>query len=592
MMKRRAVFRSLLMVTIILPASMAAIGQSAAVYASQTSAASATTGQIVNVGWFGTYIDTLNPFLSHSGLTGWINMNVYLPLVRYDAANKTVAPGLASSWNVNYANHTIIFHLNPSAVWSDGVPVTSADVVYSYNIAAQNYSSVASQARAISSVKALGTSAVIFTFSGAFWTVWAAYIYVVPAHVWDTVDASTYAGYNSTGNQYFVGDGPFVLTNYVSNQYAQIEKNAKFFIKSEIPTIGTVVFQEFPSEGSAVSSLQSGSIQGLTGLLPADAASFQGNSKFNVTSSPGTQYLYLSINVAPYGQGNPTLRDLYVRQAIAHSLNLSYLADTVYHGYATTLDSVLSPTNQYYWSNLTSYTYNVSLANEILNQAGYTVYSNGVRENASNTSQQLSYTVLVPRDSLGVSAANIMADNLSKIGVKLNVQAETTNSMAATIWPNLTQDMDIWEWFDNIQCAPQLLSVFLSSQVVTGISDSGFTNSTYDNLWSQLLNATSQSQATAIAGQMQEILAQQLPYIPLFSPSAISVYSTSLTNVSSYPGGPFGGLDYQTFTQMVVKSTGSTSANNNTLNYIVGGVVVVIIVAAAVGVAALRRRKV
>ena len=593
MQKQRVVFRSILIVAIMLLASMAVIGQSAAGSASQTATANATTGQTIKVGWFGTYIDTLNPFLSYSELTAWINMNVYLPLVSYDAANKTIVPALASSWDINYANHTVIFHLNPSAVWSDGVPVTSADVVYSYNIAAQNYSFVASEVSAISSVKAIGTETVMVTFSGVLWTMWAASIFVVPAHVWNTVNASTYAGYNSTGSQYFVGDGPFVLTNYIANQYAQIEKNTKFFIRSETPTIGAVIFEEFTSQSSAVSSLQSGSIQGLTGILPADVANFQGNAKFNVTTSPSIEYFYLSINVAPYGQGNPTLRNLSVRQAIAHALNLSYIADTVYHGYATTLDSVLSPTNQYYWSNLTTYAYSPSLANSILNQSGFTTYSSGIRENASNTSQKLSYTVLVPSgDSLEIDAANIMATNLSKIGIKLNVQAETTGSMAATIWPNLTQDMDLWDWFDNIQSAPQLLSVFLSNQVVTGTSDSGFTNTTYDNLWAKLLNATSQAQAMAISGQMQEMLAQQLPYIPLFSPSAINVYSSTLTNISSsYPGGPFGGLDYLTFTNMVVKSPSSPPSNNNNLYYIIGGVAVVIVVAAAVAVVAMRRRK-
>ncbi len=594
MQKQRVVFRSILIVAIMLLASMAVIGQSAAGSASQTATANATTGQTIKVGWFGTYIDTLNPFLSYSELTAWINMNVYLPLVSYDAANKTIVPALASSWDINYANHTVIFHLNPSAVWSDGVPVTSADVVYSYNIAAQNYSFVASEVSAISSVKAIGTETVMVTFSGVLWTMWAASIFVVPAHVWSTVNASTYAGYNSTGSQYFVGDGPFVLTNYIANQYAQIEKNPRFFIKSETPTIGTVIFEEFTSQSSAVSSLQSGSIQGLTGILPADVSNFQGNAKFNVTTSPSIEYFYLSINVAPYGKGNPTLRNLSVRQAIAHALNLSYIADTVYHGYATTLDSVLSPTNQYYWSNLTTYAYSPSLANSILNQSGFTKYtSGGIRENASNTSQQLSYTVLVPSgDSLEIDAADIMATNLSSIGIKLNVQAETTGSMAATIWPNLTQDMDLWDWFDNIQSAPQLLSVFLSNQVVTGTSDSGFTNTTYDNLWAKLLNATSQAQAMAISGQMQEMLAQQLPYIPLFSPSAINVYSSTLTNISSsYPGGPFGGLDYLTFTNMVVKSPSSPPSNNNTLYYIIGGVAVVIVVAAAVAVVAMRRRK-
>lgn len=581
----------ILLAALMIVASLAAIGQASSSGA-QNATASASTSQIVKVGWFGTYIDTLNPFTSYSELTGWINSNVYLPLVNYNSANKTVVPALATSWKLNFSNHTAIFDLNPSAVWSDGTPVTSADVVYSYNIAAQNYSFVASYVSAISSVQALTPHMVMVTFSGVLWTMWAAYIYVVPAHVWSSVDPSTYNGYNQSGSQYFVGDGPFVLTKYVPNQYAQIAQNAKFFVNSEKATVGGVIFQEFTSQSSAVSSLQSGSIQGLSGILPADVAGFQGNGKFTVTTSPSLEYFYLSINVAPYGQGNPTLRNLSVRQAIAHALNLTYITKTIYHGYASTLASVLSPTNQFYMSSLSLYSYNVSLANKMLNDSGFTVYSNGYRENASNTSQKLDYTVLVPSgDSLEIDAANLMAQNLSAIGVKLNVLAETTGSMAAAIWPNMTHDMDLWDWFDNIQSAPQLLSVFLSNQVVTGTSDSGFTNATYDSLWSQLLNATSTAQAQSLSDQMQAILHDQLPYIPLFSPSSINVYSSSITNLTSnYPGGPFGGSDYLTFTQMAYNAPAS-SGTNNTLYYIIGGVVVIVVVAAVAITVATRRKK-
>lgn len=551
-------------------------------------AASASNNVTFTTGWFGTYIDTLNPFTSYSQLTSWVNSNVYLPLVNYNAANHTVQPALASSWQINYQNHTAIFHLNPDAVWSDGQPVTAQDVIYTYSIAQKNYTFISNEVAAVNNVTALGNNTVMVGFNGVLWQMFAAYIYIVPYHIWKNVDPATYVGYNPNGSTFFVGDGPFTLTDYVVNQYAKLEKNPKWFISSEQPSIDTLIFQEFSSQSSAISALQSGQIQGLSRILPANLANFQNNSKFVVTTSPSLEYMYIAMNLDPNGTGNPTLKNVTVRQAIAHSLNRTYLAQTVYHGYALPVNSVLAPTNKYYDSGIANYSYNVSLANQMLNQSGFTLGSNNVRVSPNGT--ELKYTVLVPSgDTEAVNLAQLIAQNLSSIGIKLTVQAESTGSMASAIWLSngtLGQDMDLWDWFDNIQAAPQLLSVFLSGQVVTGTSDSGFNNSTFDSLWTQLLNASSPSQAVNISNQMQEILHQQLPYLPLVAPTSISVWSSTFTNISSgTPGGPFGGLDYQTFITAKPVS-GATTGSNNYILYGVGAVIVVAIIAGV----ALRRR--
>ena len=554
-------------------------------------AATSSSSGTITVGWSGTGINTLNPFTTYSALGRWIGSNIYLPLVYYDAANQTVTPALASSWHINLSNHTAIFDLNPNAVWSDGTPVTSQDVVYSYLLATQNYSVLEQYVTSVSNVTAITPHSVKFTMTSVLWTTWAAYVAIVPYHIWRYVDATTYPAYNSTGSQYFVGDGPYLLNNYVVNQYTEIQKNPKEFLAGHMAAVDKVIFEFFSSESSAITSLQSGSIQGLTGILPSDISQFQNNSKYVITTSPGLEYFYLSINVNPQGNGNPTLRNLTVRQAMAHAINLKYIAKTAFHGYASVLNSVLTPTNQYYDRNLSAYSYNVSLADEMLNQSGFPMTSSGYRVNASNTSQHLTYAVLVPSgDTLEVDAANMIAQNLSAIGIQLTVTAETTGSMVATIWPHYTQDMDLWDWFDYTQNSPyRLLGMFLPNQIAAGNSDSGFSNSTYQQVWNELANATSLSQVSNLSDQLQQILHQQLPYIPLFIPSAITVYSSQISNLTPYPGGQFGGYDYLTFTQMHY-STSSPGSSNSTDYYIIGGVVAVIVVAAAAVLLTRRRR--
>lgn len=559
------------------------------------------TNTTFTTAWFGTFIDTLNPFTSFSQLTNWINMNTYLPLVNYDSSNHTIVPALATSWDVNYTNHTVIFHLNPNAVWSDGQPVTANDVVYTYNTAALNVTFIQEYVSAITSTTALNNTTVMVHFNGVLWLMFAAYVFIVPQHIWKNVDPGTYAGYNanatSNGKPYFVGDGPFVLEKYVLNQYAEIQANAKWFVPSQMPKLQHVIFEEFSSQSSAISSLQSGSIDGLARMLPANVGQFSNNSNFVVKVSPDLEYLYLSINVDPNGTGNRALLNLDVRQAMAHALNTTYIAQTVYHGYASTINSVLAPTNLYYDKNISAYNYSTSYAKHLLDLAGFNkTASNGTRYNS--TGAYLSFEILVPSgDQLAVDMANLISSNLTAIGIKTTVTAEDTNTMAGTIWQSnangtqswLGQDMDLWDWFDNIQAAPQLLSVFLSNQVVTGTSDSGFANATFDNLWNETLSASTPAQAQNYSNQMQQMLHVQLPYIPLVVPSSINVWSSAYTNVStSMPGGPFGGGDWMTFISIIPPTTTTTSNNYNTY-YIIGGVIAAIVIIGAV-VLVMRRR--
>ncbi|MCL4447216.1 MAG: ABC transporter substrate-binding protein [Thermoplasmatales archaeon] len=597
MTRHNTFHRKFVMVSVILIGAIITLGSSMQIIANSTANSPeplAASGNVTfTAGWTGTFIDSLNPFTSYSQLTYWINSNLYLRLVNFDTQNNSLQPGLSNSWSINYANHSAIFHINPNAVWSDGQPVTAQDVIYSLHLAGQPWSFVASYVTAITNTTALNNKTVMITFNGTLWQMFAAYIFIVPYHIWANVNASTYPGFNKNGSTYFVGDGPYILTNYVPNQYAEVQKNPRWFITTEIPKINTVIFQEYSSTSSAISSLQSGAIQGLTGILPANVPQFLNNSAYYVSKSPALEYQYLSIDVEKGSQGNPTLRNVTVRQAIAHAINLTYIAKTVYHGYATPLASVLVPTNQYYDTNLTPYSYNVTLANNMLTAAGFTMGSNGVRVSPNGTA--LSYTMLCnSADTLATSMAELIASNLTAIGIKVTVNAETTGSMASTIWLSngtLGQDMDLWDWFDDTPFAPQLLSVFLSDQVVTGTSDSGFNNSTYDHLWSQLLSSSTPAETRAISNEMQQILHSQLPYIPLITVSSINVWSSAFKDInSSALGGPFGGFDYLTFITATPTTTTTTTPTNPYLGYEITIAVIAIIVVAVAAVYLMRSR--
>jgi len=544
------------------------------------------------VGWSGTSLDTLNPYTYYSAISGWILMQVYPTLCVFGPNQTTLHPYLASSWQIFPNNDTAIFHLNPNAKWSDGVPITAEDVNYSYTMAEQNWSGESSYSNMITSISTPNNSTVIFHFTGIIFELVALVnVYIVPYHIWKNVNASSYFGYNTS--QPFVSGGPFTITKYVPSQYIELSRNSNFWIPSEKPHIQNLIFQFFTSGSSMFSSLEAGQIDAAAPQLsPSLANTVKNDSNLILTVSPSDMYYYVAFNVYPFGKGNPTLKNLSVREALAHAVNLTALTDLIWHGYAVPIASQFPPTQPFYDHALQPYSYNVSLANEILNNSGFKYGPNGIRESPNGT--LLSYTLYVPSSmSTEIEAANILATQYwSKIGVKVTVEAVDTGTLDSIIWPNFTQDMDLWDWGVTL-ADPTQLFIFTNTAINESLSDSGYMNATYDSLYESMMYTSSIQQMKNISNQLQVMLYQDLPYLPLYSPLSLQAYSKKWTNISTdYPGGPFGGMDWRTFITVEPNTTSPVIKPVNNYSGIIAAIsIIVILILVAIAYIFLRRRK-
>jgi peptide/nickel transport system substrate-binding protein len=587
-----------------------------------THAASAqTTGNpsTFRVGWGGTPFDTFNPFTTYTVLSEMATIDAYSYLVRLDQSFQPIVPDLAYNWttsSISSSESVTTFNLVRNATWSDGVPVTSQDVLYSFQVANNSASRLEPFLVPLISLTAPDNYTVVVHHKpvAIFMAMTINQIPIVPAHVWNKyiLDPTNATQLDNYQDYPLVGCGPFTVTNYVQGQYIQLTRSSNYFYPARTPHFQQIIIQFFKDPNSMIAALEAGQIDAAApSILPAQASALmKGYPNIDVVIEPGAYMIYIALNIYPYGHGNPTLKDLRVRLALADAINMTELAQVIWQGNAIPAGGLLPAGNLYYDPYLKPYQFNLNLANRILDDAGYKVGADGVRVSPNGT--RLSYNFYVisswPEE---IQAARIIASWWKQIGVEATVTPEDGGALSAIIWPNFKQDFDLWDW-EQTPALPTLLSVFESNQIETGTSDSGMNDSSYDALYNQMVTAPTQQQVLSDAYQLQNILYQQLPYINLYYLKSVEAYNTKTVTGfelhQNMTGGPFNEFNWFTFldvapvsaattsaavSSMASASSATSAAPSASVNYTLLGIaaLVVVIVVAIVAIAAKRRRK-
>src|ERR1700759_3420589 len=178
-------------------------------------------------------------------------------------------------------------------------------------------------------------------------------IAIVPQHVWK----SHVAGLKNYRNMDFpvVGYGPFVLTGFKTNQYAVMDANKSFFLGA--PGYDKVVTNYYSNSDAAAAALTSGSLDQISGLTPAQYKAMHGRSNLMTYETQSNGWTAVEINSGamtrtgkPLGTGNPILKDIRVRQAIALGINRPELVRKVLDGNGVEGAGYLPPGYpQFFW---------------------------------------------------------------------------------------------------------------------------------------------------------------------------------------------------------------------------------------------------
>lgn len=230
-------------------------------------------------------------------------------------------------------------------------------------------------------------------------------------------DGSTKDGVNA-----YIGTGPYVLTDFVTDEYAVFEANENYW--GEQPKIKKITVKVIPDNQTRILALEKGEIDMIFGknMIDADAINqYTGNDKFTVSLSDPTSTRQIVLNTT-----RDVLADKEVRQALQHATNKQAISDGIFYGLEQPADTLFAKTVPYCDIDLEPYAYDVELAQNMLDEAGWVVGSDKIRE---KDGQKLNIDLLYNSDSVTEKAiAEYLQSEYQKIGISLNIHGEEEQS--------------------------------------------------------------------------------------------------------------------------------------------------------------------
>ena len=229
-------------------------------------------------------------------------------------------------------------------------------------------------------------------------------------------------GSTNDGVSGYIGTGPYVLTDFETDQYAVFERNENYW--GEKPKIERITVKVIPDNQTRIMALESGEIDLIFGknMLDADAISqYVDSDKFEVALSNPTSTRHIVLNTT-----NEILSDTAVRQALQHATNRTAISEGIFYGLEQPADTLYAATVPYCDVELTPYEYSTETASSMLDEAGWIMGSSGIREKGG---KKLELDLLYNSDSVTEKTiSEYLQSEYLKLGISLNIHGEEEQS--------------------------------------------------------------------------------------------------------------------------------------------------------------------
>jgi peptide/nickel transport system substrate-binding protein len=440
---------------------------------------------------------------------------------------------------------TVVYQINPKAVWSDGVPFNADDFIYFWQANSGNpkFTDVGGKAfepastSGYNQIKSVtgsnGGKTVTVVFATPFGDWQSLFSDMMPAHIAKTVGFNN--GFQTFNAAVKVTGGPFQIQSYTQGQSLVEVRNPKWW---GTPTpLDKLVFRFFADDNQIPPALQNSEVNGANpaqaSLQFKDAIASVPNLTTDIVA--GLEFQHMDFN-----QANAYLAKVDVRQAIAYGTNRADMVNRIV-GPITT--SVKPLNNRIYMPTQPQYTdtsgglgdFDPAKAKSLLQASGMTMGSDGYFHPSSGpqAGKDLTFTISTTSgEPVRAEIEQLFQSYMKNIGIKINIQNYSPSTLFGTVGPKSEYDIIEFAWVSTpFASGNQPIYCSYTNASVCGENWNHYANPQVDTLLSQAATTLDSAKAAALYNQVDTLLWKDMVTLPLFQQPQLNTWTSSYANV-------------------------------------------------------------
>lgn len=458
-------------------------------------------------------IPTFDPRASSDSAAERFRQLVFNSLTR-KGDNFEPVPDVAESFEASPDQKIFTFRLRNNVKFHNGKSLSALDVKYTFETMLKDKSLIkgASFEQHLSSIEIIDALTVSFHCRTPF-----------PSLPNDVIPVGIIPeGTSAQQAKLPIGTGPFKFNSYEEEQLILLKTNEQYF--QGRPSIDDLRIKIVPDNSTRESELRKGSVDLAINadLEPVTVESLQKAPNLEVIITEGTNLAHLGVNLL-----DPILKDLRVRQAIAHAIDRDTIIREILRNQARPATSLLPPTQWAYDKKVQAYSFDLAQSNRLLDQAGF---------KSNNGQPRLKLSLKISTLSIARKIGESLQAQLKQAGINLELQSLERQK--------LTQDMtdgNFQLYYNVMVGGNQSTDMFRFVYHSQSIPPSGQNRSRYNN--PQINKLIDEAQFATLEerrqfySQIQKTLAEELPQIYLWYQSGIIVHNKRLGGIKPEPSG-------------------------------------------------------
>lgn len=458
-----------------------------------------------------------------------IHYNMFDTLIGWELDGFTLAPRLATSWEISDDGTAYTFYLRDDVYFHDGNKLTADAVKFTFERILDEdhpyyytgpFPFASSYYGPIEEIEIVDDYTVTFHLAHEF----APFLNNLTTTVGGIVSPEAVKEHGENFGRYGVGSGPFMLENWQRGVRVTLAKNPDYW--GEPPHVERVVIEPVVEPLVRVIKLITGEADIIADVDPDSMDTLAQDPNIEVMQQLGPHIWYVGLNLM-----EPPFDDVRVRQAVNYAVNKEVIVNDILKGTGESATQILAPVFDGHNPDVVGYPYNPEKARELLEEAGY--------------GEGLHMQFIIPESGSGmqspVAMATAIQGYLRDVGITCNIQIMEWGAFLNEVNPGAKGKHEMWalSWMTLTGDPDMPLTNLLSSKSIPYFNSGYYDNPYVTEQLEVAVMTTDPEERNKIYQELQEVITQDAPYIFVNWAKQTAAHRSNVTGFMLHPSHMF-----------------------------------------------------